>query len=109
MLNIEDFIPSGYDNRVSRSELQITTGMRDRVIRKEIEDARNRGFFIISADGGYFQYLDEKDDPHAQAYILKEERRFRTISHQNKQLRRAWRRIKPEADKKQVPGQMSMF
>ena len=109
MIFIEDFIPSGYENRVSRSELQITTGMRDRVIRKEIEDARDRGFFIISADGGYFQYRDEKDDPHAKAYILKEERRFRTISHQNKQLRRAWKRIKPDEDKRQIPGQMSMF
>lgn len=109
MLNIEDFIPMGYDNRVSRQYLHEILHMTDRDVRKEIVGARNRGFFIISADGGYFQYRDEKDDPHAQAYILKEERRAKTISHQNKQLRRAWRRIKPEADKKQVPGQMSMF
>ena len=106
---IEDYIPKGYANRISRPQLQIITGLKDRVIRREIEEARDRGVFIISADGGYFLYKDAKDDAHAQAYIMKEERRFKTISHQNKQLRRAWKRIKPENDNRQVPGQMSFL
>ena len=104
---IEDYIPAGYDNRISRSELCNRCGLLDRDARKGIEDARARGVLIISYGGGYFRYKDEADDAYARAYILGEEHRAKTINRHNAQLRRVWRKIKPQEDRSQVPGQMS--
>ena len=106
---IENFIPLGYRDRVSRVELRITTGLTDRQVRRAIEEARERGVLIASEDGGYFQYQDEQDDVYFRAYMKREERRFRTISHQNKSLRKAWEAIHPKKDNTQIPGQMSFL
>jgi hypothetical protein len=103
-LYIENYIPLGYEQRVSRVELQLMTGYPDRKIRKAIEDARERGILIASENGGYFKYRDARDDSHIEAYIQREEQRFRTISHQNKAMRQAWAVLHPE-----VPGQMSFL
>lgn len=110
-LMIEDYIPFGYANRISRSQLQLRTGCTDRKNRELIEDAAERGVVIYSDDGGYFQYLDERDDIHVRAYMIREENRFKTMSHKNRLLREAWFRLHPGMIKvkDQVPGQMSMF
>ena len=110
MLLIEDYIPEGYENRVSRDYLKSILHIPDREIREKIAEAAERGCLIASDGGGYFRRKDEKDDPHIQAYILREDRRFRTQSHKNKLMRLAWERIHPEQKKtQQVPGQMSLF
>lgn len=51
MVQIEDFIPVGYDKRVSRRELQLMTGLSDRTIRQLIEASKEP---IISCGKGYF-------------------------------------------------------
>lgn len=107
---IEDYIPEGYENRVSRGFLQELLQMPDRAIRAEIEKAQDRGILIVSRDGGYFQRRDERDDEYIKDYMRAEDRRFRTMSHKNKRLREAWQRIHPaEKQKKQIPGQMSFI
>lgn len=54
-INITDFIPSGYKNRISREELRYKSGlMSDRVVRKAIEFAPDMGEIVVSEDGGYF-------------------------------------------------------
>lgn len=110
MLMIENYIPKGYKNRVSRSYLQETLHIPDRAIRRMIEEAQNRGSLIVSCNGGYFRRKDESDDPYIAAYLGQENRRFKTMSHKNKMLREAWQMIHPEQKKnKQIPGQMSLF
>jgi biotin operon repressor len=47
-MNILELIPT--DRYITRIELQRLTGMKDRTIRKEIENLRNKGVFIISSD-----------------------------------------------------------
>lgn len=107
---IEEFIPKGYDNRVSREYLHEILHMPDRAIRREIEKAAERGVLIVSYDGGYFQRESERDDPYIREYMARENNRFKTQSHKNRMLREAWARIHPEAKKsKQIPGQMSFF
>lgn len=108
---IEDYIPAGYNNRVSRGYLHEILHVPDRTVRQMIEDAVNRGILIVSADGGYFRRKDERDDVYIRQYIISESNRFKSQSHKNKQLRNLWKEINPE-DKKsenQIPGQMSMF
>ena len=107
---IEDYIPAGYENRVSREDLKRRTGKNDRVIRDEISEAAERGIMIASLDGGYFRYRDSTDDPYFMAYMKMEDQRFKTQSHKNKLRRMAWERMHPGATKardKQIPGQMS--
>lgn len=106
MIGIENFIPAGYYNRISRQQLHDILHLPDRVIRDEIEDAQERGYLIVSRDGGYFQRKDERDDPHIIAYIRQENRRFKTMSHKNKILNNAWERIHPNC--RQIPGQMNL-
>lgn len=103
---IEDYIPAGYHNRVSRSYLQEILHIPDRAIRRQIEEAAERGILIASADGGYFQRENELDDPYIMGYIAQERKRFTTQSHKLKLLRHAMQEIDPEYDRQQIPGQM---
>lgn len=105
---IEEFIPAGYHNRVSRPYLQSILHIPDREIRRQIEEAAERGILIVSADGGYFQRKDKNDDPYIEGYYAQERKRFTTQSKKLKRLRRAMEGIDPDKhDKDQVPGQMS--
>lgn len=101
---IEDYIPHGYNNRVSRPYLQEILHIPDRMIRMQIADAAERGVLIASLDGGYFQRQDEKDDPYIEAYIAQERKRFTTQSHKLKLLRHAMQNVRP--DREEIPGQM---
>ena len=106
---IEEYIPAGYEHRVSRGYLHEIMHIPDRQVRLMIADARERGILIASCDGGYFQYRDERDDPYFLDYMRKEDKRFRSQSHANKMRRQAWMRIHPEVKDNQIPGQLSMF
>lgn len=107
---IEDYIPSGYENRVSRDYLHDVIHIPDRGIRRMIEDAADRGILIVSADGGYFRPT-KADAIYVGQYFGKEDKRFRTISHKRKIQRQLWEQIHPAAVKKrdQIPGQLSIF
>ena len=104
---IEDYIPYGYHNRVSRSYLHEILHIQDRQIRDQIAQAAERGVLIASADGGYFQRESAADDPYIEGYIAQERKRFTTQSHKLKLLRHAMQEVNPEYDPEQVPGQMS--
>ena len=103
---IEEYIPAGYPNRVSRAYLHEILHITDREIRSQIADAGERGVLIASADGGYFQRESAADDPYIEAYIALERKRFTTQSHKLKMLRHAMQEIDPEYDRDQIPGQM---
>lgn len=106
---IEDYIPKGYEHRVSREYLHGILHTPDRAIRRMIEEAAERGVLIISADGGYFRPT-KKDEVYVGQYFGQEDKRFRTISHKRKVQRRLWEGIQPAAKRsKQIPGQMSLF
>lgn len=107
---IEEYIPAGYENRVSRQYLHEILHLNDRVIRDMIADAWERGVPIYSDSGGYFRRGSENDDPHISAYSAREDKRFRTLSHKRKLMRIEWEREHPKEKKtREIPGQMSLF
>jgi hypothetical protein len=66
-MNIIDFIPYGKDNAISRKQLCTITGLPDRVMRHDIEKARQDYAILNAQDGsGYFRpaenesYLTER-------------------------------------------------
>lgn len=99
---IEEYIPHGYENRISRPDLQMRTGFSDRLNRQLIEQARERRVLIVSADGGYF-IPAEGDEVHVRGYIQREKNRFKTMSHKLKLLKRDF------PDRSEMSGQMSLF
>ena len=53
---IENYIPYGWKNRVSRESLSILTHQNDRKNRLEMKEALiDRGVLIVSDSGGYFR------------------------------------------------------
>lgn len=50
--SIIDYIPEGKENAVTRERLCAITGLPDRKLREEIEQARRRGAIIINAQDG---------------------------------------------------------
>lgn len=65
-MNIIDFIPFGHESAISRKQLCTITGLPDRVMRRQIEKAR-QDYAILNIDGsGYFRpaenesYLTER-------------------------------------------------
>lgn len=78
-MNIEDYIPIGYENRVSREFLAAQLGATDREIRKAIAEAQEP---IINVGGGYFLPGDnEKDQLCKRIYIRKELARIKTLNN----------------------------
>lgn len=60
--NIEDYIPAGRDNKISRESLVLCTGLPDRSVRKLISEARMRGVAIVGdPTGGYYMAETEED------------------------------------------------
>ena len=60
-MTIIDYIPYGKDNAISRKQLCNLSGLPDRVMRKEIEKARQEYAILNAQDGsGYFRPTDEE-------------------------------------------------
>jgi hypothetical protein len=80
MTNISWYIPIGYENRISRSELSRRTGRTDRMIRKEIEhENRFGGEIIINMGDGYFIPDPVKDTWLLDSYLKREFARMNQI------------------------------
>lgn len=84
---IEEFIPVGRDNAVTRAQLCARTGLPDRKVREEIEQARRRGAIIINAQDGA-GYFKTDDLSEMKRQFNQNERRAKSILAQQKHLRR---------------------
>lgn len=79
-INILDFIPWGHQNAISRQQLSLRTGLRDRINRALIEQERKKGHCIISLKrGGYFRPLQNDDRPYVMEWYLRECSRAKSI------------------------------
>lgn len=59
---IENYIPLGRENAISRKSLCTCTGLTDRVVREYISEARARGQAIVGdPNGGYYMAETEAD------------------------------------------------
>ena len=59
---IENYIPVGRENKISRRSLVICTGLPDRSVRRLISDARMQGIPIVGDPaGGYYIAETEAD------------------------------------------------
>jgi predicted DNA-binding transcriptional regulator YafY len=60
--SIENYIPVGRENKISRKSLAICTGLPDRSVRRLISDARMQGIPIVGDPaGGYYMAETEAD------------------------------------------------
>ena len=60
--SIENYIPVGRENKISRQSLVLCTGLPDRSVRRLISDARMRGVPIVGDPaGGYYMAETEAD------------------------------------------------
>ena len=102
---IENYIPFGYANRISREKLVADTRLSDRKIRKELEEALlQRDTLIINIDNGYFRPDGSLEDRQkAKAYLFREQARTISCSKRCKAIRRC---LTPKADN--TTGQMSL-
>ena len=59
---IENYIPQGRENKISRQSLSLCTGLPDRSVRRLISEARMRGIAIVGDPaGGYYMAETEAD------------------------------------------------
>lgn len=59
---IENYIPQGRENKISRESLRACTGLPDRSVRRLISDAREHGIPIVGdPTGGYYMAENEGD------------------------------------------------
>ena len=101
---IENYIPFGYANRISRQKLVSDTNMSDRKIRQELEDALLlRGTLVINIDNGYFQpdgSLEYRQ--RVKEYLFREQARTSSCNKRCKAIRKC---LTPKAEN---TGQMSL-
>lgn len=101
---IENYIPFGYENRISREKLSADTHMSDRKIRKLMEEALlYRETLIINIDNGYFRPDGSLGDRQkAKAYLYREQMRTSSCSKRCKAIRQC---LTPKVED---TGQMSL-
>ena len=101
---IENYIPFGYANRISRQKLVSDTNMSDRKIRQELEDALLlRGTLVINIDNGYFQPDGSLEDrQRVKEYLFREQARTSSCNKRCKAIRKC---LTPKEDD---TGQMSL-
>lgn len=86
-MGIERYIPFGRENAVTRAQLCTLTGLPDRKVRKEIEQARRSGFIIINQQDGKGYYQTDDLDEIERQYRQQRCRALSVLSQQ-KHLRR---------------------
>lgn len=84
---VSELILWGKENAISRQELCSLTGLSDRAVRREIEDARNEGEFIITDEDGKGYYKSE-DLADVKRQLAQDMARVKAISRRTKHLRR---------------------
>lgn len=84
---IEDYFKEGVENAVSRKSLCQMTGLSDRQVRQEIEDARVRGVFILNDEDGFGYYISD-DVADVRRQYLRDMARIKAISKRTKHLRK---------------------
>ena len=82
-MNIIEYIPKGIENAISRKNLCIKTGLKDRVVRSLIEEARRETIIISNNDGsGYWIYPDDPNEEEKlmlEKYVKQQESRAKSI------------------------------
>lgn len=82
-MNIIDYIPEGAKNAISRNNLCIATGLKDRVVRDMIEEARRETIIISNYDGsGYWLFPENPTDEEKEMlerYVKTQESRAKSI------------------------------
>ena len=96
-MEIINYIPEGYENAISRKDLCIITGMKDRDMRAAIEAARRKTIIISSCDGsGYWLFPDNPTAHEMQMlrkYVQQQERRAKSIFYALKPARKKMKGI----------------
>lgn len=89
-IKIEDYIPEGKENAITREELRQRTGLEDRALRDHIAGARRNGALIINLQDGRGYYKPTvKDYREAKHFRDQEYARARKIMRGYKNLS-AW-------------------
>ena len=107
-IKIEDYIPFGHENKVTRKYLVAVTGMTDREVRLGIANARiNRRVMIVPNKGYFRPRTHDTTDAHLmQVFIAQEVQRKKTLEEAIENYRSMERDYFNES--KQIPGQMRM-
>ena len=76
-MKISDFLLTGKKNGISMTDLAHIANVPERIVRKEILQARIAGELILSGDEGY--YLAENDD-EIREYVISRKAAIKTTS-----------------------------
>ena len=90
---ITEYIPRGYENRVSRQYLNNVLHITDREIRNEIANSDE----IIIHDDGYFIPDGPQDLDHIENYMKREVSRYQSILKRVEKAREMYHRIEAKA------------
>lgn len=90
-MNLEDMIPVGKKNAISRNQLRALSGLSDRNMREQIAQTR-RDIPIINDQSGIGYYIPDKFNPEdvraAEVYLKQEVARAKSIFWSIKGLRK---------------------
>lgn len=88
-MDIINLIPEGSRNAIGRADLAIKAGMTDRMVRREIQEAKEKGEIILNTmDGnGYFRPVFPEDTDWVKAQYRANQARIISMSIQQKHLR----------------------
>lgn len=100
-MNIEEYIPFGRENAIKRAELVALLRLSDRMVRRQIEEARLRGEVILNdqTGAGYFRSNDVAELKRQMA-----QNRSRALS-----ILRQQRYIRKKIEEVELRGEPTLF
>lgn len=87
-MNITDFIGTGRENAVTRSELVTILNLPDRTVRRLIQEARDRGEIIINAQDGAGYYMSDDVGEMKRQLALNRSRALSVLRQQTHLMRK---------------------
>ncbi len=94
-MNIVDFIPTGKENAITRSDLVRILNLPDRKVREMIETARKDGALILNDQDGAGYYISE-DVGELKRQLHSNHSRAMSVLRQNTHLRRKIKELEGE-------------
>lgn len=94
-MNVVDFIPTGKENAITRSDLVRMLNLPDRKVREMIETARKDGALILNDQDGAGYYISD-DLGELKRQLKQNQSRAGSVLRQNTHLRRKIKELEGE-------------
>lgn len=100
-MELMDLLGVGRETAITRRELCMKMGLSDRMVRREIERARNEGVLIVNAQDGEGYYISED--------VVELRRQYQANFHRAMSILRQQKHLRMKIEEAERKDQLNLF